>query len=311
MRTLFTALAVSVMALGGVAAHADDASCSTVKMADPGWSDIAATNAITSLVLEGMGYKTKIDTLAVPIAYGGLKDGQLDVFLGNWMPAQQGFYDKFVATGDVTQLAKNLEGTEFTLAVPDYVWDAGVHDFADLNKFADKFSKKIYGIGSGAPANLSLQEIIKKNEFDLGGWKLVESSEQAMLAEVNRNVKRKSFVVFLGWTPHPMNVQIKGMHYLKGGEKYFGDTGSVFTLTRKGYADACPNLGKLLTNLNFTLDMENTIMANVANNKVSNSEAAKAWINANPAVLEKWLDGVKTLDDKDALAAVKAKLSQN
>ncbi|CAM3304899.1 glycine/betaine ABC transporter substrate-binding protein [Pseudomonas floridensis] len=308
MRKLFTALAVSVMAFGSVAAHAADASCSTVRMADPGWSDIAATNAMTGVVLEGLGYKTKIDTLAVPIAYGGLKDGQLDVFLGNWMPAQQGFYDKFVATGDVTQLAKNLEGTEFTLAVPDYVWDAGVHDFADLNKFADKFSKKIYGIGSGAPANLSIQEIIKKNEFDLGGWKLVESSEQAMLAEVNRNVKRKAFVVFLGWTPHPMNVQIKGMHYLKGGEKYFGDTGSVYTLTRKGYADACPNVGKLLTNLSFTLDMENAIMAEVANKKVSNSEAAKAWLKANPAVLEKWLEGVKTIDDKEALAAVKAKL---
>lgn len=65
---------------------------------------------------------------------------------GNRMPAQQGFYDKFVVNGDVVQLAKNLEGTEFTLAVPDYVWDAGVHDFADLNKFADKFDKKIYGI---------------------------------------------------------------------------------------------------------------------------------------------------------------------
>lgn len=308
MKKLSTALAVGVLTFGSLAAHAAESSCSTVKMADPGWSDIAATNAITGLLLDGMGYKTKIDTLAVPIAYGGLKDGQLDVFLGNWMPAQQGFYDKFIATGDVTQLAKNLDGTEFTLAVPDYVWEAGVHDFADLNKFADKFDKKIYGIGSGAPANQSLQEIIKKNEFELGGWKLVESSEQAMLAEVNRNVKRKSFVAFLGWTPHPMNVQIKGMRYLKGGEKYFGDTGTVHTLTRKGYAQACPNVGKLLTNLTFTQDMENSIMAEVMNKKISNTEAAKAWIKANPAVLAKWLDGVKTIDDKDALAAVKAKL---
>jgi glycine betaine/proline transport system substrate-binding protein len=52
----------------------------------------------TGLLLDGMGYKAKVDTLAVPIAYGGLKDGQVDVFLGNWMPAQQGFYDKFIAT---------------------------------------------------------------------------------------------------------------------------------------------------------------------------------------------------------------------
>jgi len=303
---LSTTLAVGFMALGSVSAYAEQ-SCSTVKMADPGWSDIAATNAIAGVLLDGMGYKAKVDTLAVPIAYGGLKDGQVDVFLGNWMPAQQGFYDKFVANGDVTQLAKNLDGTEFTLAVPDYVWDAGVHNFADLNTFADKFGKKLYGIGSGAPANLSLQTIIKKNEFDLGQWKLVESSEQAMLAEVSRNVKKQSFVVFLGWTPHPMNVQLK-MHYLRGGEAYFGDTGSVYTLTRKGYSQACPNVGKLLTNLSFTQEMENSIMAEVVNKKITNTEAAKAWIKANPAVLDKWLDGVKTIDDKDALAAVKATL---
>jgi glycine betaine/proline transport system substrate-binding protein len=306
MIKLSTTLAVGFMALGSVSAYAEQ-SCSTVKMADPGWSDIAATNAIAGVLLDGMGYKAKVDTLAVPIAYGGLKDGQVDVFLGNWMPAQQGFYDKFVANGDVTQLAKNLDGTEFTLAVPDYVWDAGVHNFADLNTFADKFGKKLYGIGSGAPANLSLQTIIKKNEFDLGQWKLVESSEQAMLAEVSRNVKKQSFVVFLGWTPHPMNVQLK-MHYLKGGEAYFGDTGSVYTLTRKGYSQACPNVGKLLTNLSFTQEMENSIMAEVVNKKITNTEAAKAWIKANPAVLDKWLDGVKTIDEKDALAAVKANL---
>lgn len=306
MQRLSTVLTVGLLALGSASAFAEQ-SCDTVKMADPGWSDIAATNAITGFLLDGMGYKAKVDTLAVPITFGGLKDGQVDVFLGNWMPAQQGFYDKFVATGDVTQLAKNLDGTEFTLAVPDYVWDAGVHNFADLNKFADKFEKKIYGIGSGAPANISLQDIIKKNDFDLGQWKLVESSEQAMLAEVSRAVKKQKFVTFLGWTPHPMNVQLK-MHYLKGGEKYFGDTGAVYTLTRKGYAQACPNVGNLLTNLSFTQEMENSIMAEVVNKKVSNADAAKAWIKANPAVLDKWLDGVKTVDGKDALPAVKEKL---
>jgi len=289
MQRLSTVLSAGLLALSSVSAYAEQ-SCDTVKMADPGWSDIAATNAITGFLLDGMGYKAKVDTLAVPITFGG---------------------HKFVANGDVTQLAKNLDGTEFTLAVPDYVWDAGVHNFADLNKYADQFpekvDKKIYGIGSGAPANISLQDIIKKNDFELGQWKLIESSEQAMLAEVSRAVKKQKFVTFLGWTPHPMNVQLK-MHYLKGGEKYFGDTGSVYTLTRKGYAQACPNVGKLLTNLSFTQEMENSIMAEVVNKKVSNADAAKAWIKANPAVLDKWLDGVKTVDGKDALVAVKAKL---
>lgn len=307
MHKLSTVLGVALLTLSSLAAQAEEGCSATVKMADPGWSDIAATNAIAGLLLDGLGYKARVDTLAVPIIFGGLKDGQVDVFLGNWMPAQQGFYDKFIATGEVTQFAKNLEGTEFTLAVPDYVWDAGVHDFADLNTFAEKFDRKIYGIGSGAPANASLQDIIKKNDFELGQWKLVESSEQAMLAEVARAVKRQRFVTFLGWTPHPMNVQLK-MRYLKGGEAYFGQSGSVYTLTRQGYAQACPNVGKLLGNLAFTQDMENAIMADVVNRKISYDDAAKAWVKANPAVLDQWLEGVKTLDGQDGLAAVKARL---
>lgn len=288
-------------------AQAEDASCATVKLGDPGWSDIAVTNGIASFLLDGLGYKAQTSTLAVPIIFAGLQKGQVDVFLGNWMPAQQSNYDKFVASGEIDKLVENLGGTEYTLAVPTYAYDAGVKTFADLEKHADKFGKKIYGIGSGAPANESIKEMIAANEFGLNGWNLVESSEQAMLVQVGRAVKRDQFVVFLGWTPHPMNVQYD-MRYLKGGEKYFGASGSVNTLARKGYAAQCPNVGKLLTNLTFTQEMENAIMDQVLSKQASNANAIKAWLKANPQVLDTWLQGVNTLDGSDGLAAVKAQL---
>lgn len=287
--------------------QAEDASCSTVKLGDPGWSDIAVTNGIASFLLEGLGYKAQTQTLAVPIIFAGLHKGQVDVFLGNWMPAQQSNYDKFVATGEVDKLKENLSGTEYTLAVPTYVYEAGVKSFADLEQHADKFDRKIYGIGSGAPANESIKQMIAANEFGLKDWKLVESSEQAMLVQVGRAVKREQFVAFLGWTPHPMNVQYD-MRYLKGGEKYFGESGSVNTLARKGYAAACPNVGKLLSNLNFTQKMENAIMDQVLSKQASNAEAIKAWLQANPAVLDGWLEGVSSRDGGNGLAAVKAQL---
>ncbi|WP_339442946.1 choline ABC transporter substrate-binding protein [Pseudomonas hunanensis] len=308
MNKLSTAVVSLALSLGALAAHADsDTQCSTIKLADPGWSDIATTNAVARLLLESLGYQVKIDSLAVPIIYGGLKDGQVDAFLGNWMPAQQGFHDKFIANGDVQVLSRNLEGTQFTLAVPDYVWNAGVKDFADLQKHAAQFRNKVYGIGSGAPANLSLQEIIDKNQFDLGEWKLVESSEQAMLAQVDRAVKRQQFIAFLGWTPHPMNVKLK-MHYLSGGEQWFGGKGEVNTLVRKGYPQACPNAAKLLGNLRFDLDMENSIMAQVVDKKISFDAAAKEWVKAHPQRLDAWLAGVTDKQGGDAQAAVKARL---
>ena len=300
-------IATFTLALVSLSAQAEDQACATVRLADPGWSDIAATNALTGAILGALGYTGKVETLAVPIIYGGMRNGQVDAFLGNWMPAQQANYDKFVAGGAVDKVAENLSGTEYTLAVPTYAYDAGVKTFADLNKYADKFGHKIYGIASGAPANESIKEIIAANEFGLKDWKLVESSEQAMLVQVGRAVKRDEFVAFLGWTPHPMNVQYD-MKYLKGGEKYFGDSGSVNTLARKGYAAQCPNVGKLLSNLKFTQDMENAIMDKVLSKQASNDQAVKDWLKANPEVIDGWLEGVTTREGGDALAAVKAKL---
>jgi glycine betaine/proline transport system substrate-binding protein len=308
MNKLSTALAASLaIVTASLQAQAEDAQCATVKLGDPGWSDIAVTNGIASLLLENLGYKVETQTLAVPIIYAGLQKGQVDAFLGNWMPAQQSNYDKFVATGEVDKLVENLAGTEYTLAVPTYAFDAGVKNFADLEKFADKFERKIYGIASGSPANESIKQMIAANEFGLKDWQLVESSEQAMLVQVGRAVKRDKFVVFLGWTPHPMNVQY-AMNYLKGGEKYFGASGSVNTLTRKGYAQECPNAGKLLSNLTFTQEMENDIMDQVLSKEASNADAIKTWLRANPWVIESWLKGVNTRDGGDGQQAIVAAL---
>lgn len=299
--------ATFTLALISLSAQAEEQACGTVRLADPGWSDIAATNALTGAILSALGYQSKVETLAVPIIYGGLRDGQVDAFLGNWMPAQQAHYDQFVKSGQVTELAQNLAGTEFTLAVPTYVWDGGVKSFADLAKHAEQFDKKIYGIGAGAPANQSLQKIIQGNEFGLGGWQLVESSEQAMLSQVGRAVKRDKWVVFLGWTPHPMNVDYP-IKYLSGGDKYFGTAGTVNTLTRKGYAEQCPNPARLLSNLKFTLDMENAVMSAARDKGGSYDSAAKAWLKAHPQVLEPWLQGVTTRAGQPALPAVQQAL---
>ena len=69
-----------------------------------------------------------------------------------------------------------------------------------------------------------------------------------------------------------------------------------------------PQRGKLLQNLEFTLAMENEIMAAILDDGESPSDAARAWLSANMGVLDGWLDGVTTKDGGDAMAAVKAAL---
>ncbi|MCS6474372.1 glycine/betaine ABC transporter substrate-binding protein, partial [Burkholderia thailandensis] len=143
----------------------------------------------------------------------------------------------------------------------------------------------------------------------LDGFTSFEAGEGVMLVTVVRAIRDKKWVVFLGWEPHPMNIQI-GMNYLSGGDAAFGPNygeARVYTLTSPDYMARCPNAGKLVGNLRFTTQMENQLMQAVMN-KVKPAEAAKAYIRKNPQVLDAWLAGVKTYDGKDGLAAVKAYL---
>jgi glycine betaine/proline transport system substrate-binding protein len=111
---------------------ADDASCKTIRLSDPGWTDITATNGVTSVLLSALGYEPDVKTLSVPIGYQSMKNGEIDVFLGNWMPAQKSFIDDLNSAKAIEVMNKNLEGAKFTLAVPSYMAEKGIKDFADL-----------------------------------------------------------------------------------------------------------------------------------------------------------------------------------
>ncbi|MDZ7324577.1 choline ABC transporter substrate-binding protein [Kosakonia sacchari] len=306
-KLLLLALAGSV-SLNAFAADAER--CATVTQSDPGWTDIASTNALSGVVLNALGYQQKVQNLSVALAFQGLKTGQVDVFLGNWMPAQEPVIGKFTADGAIKVIGANLPAARFTLAVPDYVAAAGVKDFADLQKYADKFHHKIYGIAPGAPANQNLKKMLDKHDFGLQNWQLVESSESGMLAQVTRAVERKEWIVFLGWEPHAMNTRFK-LAYLSGGDSYFGanyGSATVNTVTRKDFATDCPNLNRFYSQLKFDVALENAVITRVLDKQEDVHAAAKAELAQRPELLKTWLAGVTTRDGQPAQPAVEKAL---
>jgi len=292
---------------------ADPPVCKNVRFADVGWSDIAATTGLASTMLQGLGYNPTKTIASVPITFAGIKSKQIDVFLGYWSPTMDPIIQPFTKAGTIKVLATpNLTGAKYTLAVPDYVYQGGLKSFQDIQKYADKLNGKIYGIEPGNDGNALIKKMIDNNLYGLGQFKLVESSEAGMLVEVNRAIRDKKPIVFLGWEPHPMNVQMK-IDYLAGGDDVFGPNygeAKVLTVTPTDYDTRCPNVAKLVSNLQFTTDIENHVMLPIMN-KTDANKAAREWLKANPAVLDKWLAGVKTFDGKDGLPAVKAYVAGN
>ena len=296
---------VATLALAGAVAAEG---CDQIVFSDVGWTDITATTAATTLILEALGYETETKVLSVPVTYTGLAEGDIDVFLGNWMPSMEADIAPYRDAGTVDTVRANLEGAKYTLATNEHGAALGISDFTNIKDHAEALGSEIYGIEPGNDGNRLVLEAITK--YGMEGFELVESSEQGMLAEVASKTEAGEPIVFLAWEPHPMNANFK-LTYLTGGDELFGPNfggATIYTNTRKGYVAECPNTGKLLQNLVFSLPMENEIMGAILNDGEDPRDAAKAWLAANPATWEPWLEGVTTKDGGDAKAAVAAAL---
>jgi glycine betaine/proline transport system substrate-binding protein len=289
---------------------AEPTSCKAPRFADVGWTDITATTAIATRILEGLGYSPVIQVLSVPITYSSMKNKNIDVFLGNWMPTMEADRKPYVEGKSVEVIGANLEGAKYTLAVPAYLYDEGLKSFSDIAAFAGKLAGRIYGLEPGNDGNRLIVDMINNDRFGLKKFEIVESSEQGMLAQVERAVRRKEPIVFLGWEPHPMNTKFD-LKYLTGGDEVFGPNfggATIYTNTRAGYASECPNVGSLMKNLKFSLSLENTVMGYILFDGMDAPKAAEKWLKANPKDWEPWLAGVTTFDGKPGVEAVKKSL---
>jgi glycine betaine/proline transport system substrate-binding protein len=294
----------------GAHAQAEPGNCGTVRFADIGWTDVSATTAVTARIVKALGYAPVIDILSVPVAFLSLKNKDVDVFMGNWMPIETVDRAPYLKSGALDVVGATLTGAQYTLAVPQETYDAGLRDFADIAKFKDQLGGKIYGIEPGNDGNRTILGMIKSGKFGLGDFDLVESSEQGMLAQLDRSIRSHQMMVFLGWEPHPMNVRYK-IKYLADPSDTFGPSNgaeSVFTNVRGGYLSECPNIGALLKNQHFSLAIENTLMSMILTDGKEPSKAAEEWLRANPNTWSPWLAGVTTIDGKPGLPEVEASL---
>ncbi|GIZ10964.1 hypothetical protein NCCP436_03800 [Pseudomonas sp. NCCP-436] len=268
--------------------------CELVRLSDVGWTDITMTTAVARLVLSEIGYRTQVRRLSLPDTYRQLSEGQLDVFLGNWMPAQSDLLEPHRKSGRIEVLNTNLPTVRYTLAVLNPGYEAGLKSFADIHRFKNELGGQIFGIEPGNEGNEMIKNMIRDNVFGLSGFSLVESNESGMLNHVERAQRLGKWAVFLGWEPHPMNDRLK-MNYLDGGDDYFGPNygaAQVNTVARGNFSQQCPNLARLFRNMTFTIAAENQLMNSVLEGNTNRRRVAKKWIENNPQMVADWLRGV-------------------
>ncbi|WP_226609340.1 ABC transporter substrate-binding protein [Marinobacter nauticus] len=300
MRTIFLLVMLAWVSVGTKAYAAGQ--CEQIQFGIVDWTDVKATTAVASELLQALGYNVEMSSQSVADTYQGMANGDIDVFLGNWMPSMAPVADPLIEANKVERLGPNLQGAKYTLAVPQAVYEAGVKSFSDIARFKDKFDHSVYGLEKGNDGNQLILDMIETNAFGLGEFNLVETSERIMLAQVNGKIRDKEWIVFLAWAPHPMNERFD-IVYLDGGDEYFGPNkggATVYTNTRAGFSEDCANVAQLLENLEFSLAMEGQVMDMILNQFVPQERAARHWMYQNPDVVEAWLEGVTHRDGSPA-----------
>ena len=309
---VIAAIASAVIGVGAARAAVPE-KCRSISMANIGWTDNAIQNAVFTALADGLGYTVDTKLYSLQVMYAGMKDNKIDVFLDNWTPSQDKTTAPYIKEKAISVIGPDLTGAKYTLVVPHYLYAQGLTKFSDIQKFAAQLDHKIYGIEPGNDGNQHIQAMIDKNQFGLGDFHLVQSSEAGMLAEVSRKYPKKQDIVFLGWEPEPMNVQFN-IDYLSGGDAYFGPhegQATIYINTKYDYAKQCPNIGKLLSQFRLTVEDENKMMYKVQVKHQDASAVATAWLKAHPDWVKSTLNGVTTTEGKPGEPAVTANLKSS
>ena len=310
LHSIFLGILLMVTLMAAQVSAADK----TVRFVSVSWTGVTIKTELGVRILNSLGYKTSNLMVSVPFVYNSLATNEADVFLGNWMPSMKSIAEPYFEQGSIIQYVANMTDAKYTLAAPSYVVESGLKNFTDIAEYGEQLDYKIYGIEEGNDGNEIIQDMIDNNMFGLGDFKLISSSEQGMLSEVQYAIRENKWVVFLGWAPHYMN-EILDMQYLDGSTaETFGDnngTATVYTNLRQGFAEENPNIALFLKNFIFPIEMINEIMTEMhTTNSTHIDQLALVWVKKHPEVYQQWFTGVQTVDGDPALPAFEAYLNR-
>ncbi|MGM0692624.1 MAG: ABC transporter substrate-binding protein [Pseudomonadota bacterium] len=287
--------------------QADDA---TLDFGVPAWPGITVKTEIAEQLLVPLGYETRRHDIGLQVIYQGLESDDIDVFLGGWMPAQREMFTPLEENGDIINVVNNVDGAQMTLAVPEYLHDQGVRSFADLDANRDQFDGRIHGFGAGSAASEILNEAIDDDTWGLGDWRLVDTSTVGMLSAARDAISREEPIVWVGWTPHWMNLELP-MRYLEDPQDLFGENNGeseVLTLMRGTYAESHPNLATFLSQFTFSAEEQSWMIREYGQAERDLEAVAEQWIRDNDERVQAMLANVTSREGQPAWDIIQAGL---
>ncbi|MFI6527727.1 ABC transporter permease/substrate binding protein [Streptomyces uncialis] len=257
----------------------------TVKIGYIPWDEGIATTFLWKELLERRGFEVETTQYAAGPLFTGLAQGQIDFQTDGWLPVTHAEYWKRYGK-QLEDLGAWYGPTSLEIAVPGYVKD--VDSMADLKGQGDRFKGRIIGIEPSA----GMMGLLKKDvvgAYGLGDeYKVVDGSTPAMLAELKRAYAKKEPIAVTLWSPHwaYSDYDLKKLKDPKGA---WGEGDEVHTLSRKGFSDDHPEVGRWLKDFRMTekqlTDLESAIQKA---GKGKEQQAVRDWLEKHPDTVDKW-----------------------
>jgi len=277
-------MVASVFASGCIGGDDDDTEeKGTVSFGLPPWPGVTVKTEVVRIILEEKGYEVESSKLDAGVVYAEMAEGNIDCLLAGWLPVTHKEY--WTQYGDqLEQVHINCPTTWLGLAVPTYVYDAGVHSIEDLNDYKSEFDSRIVGIEPGAGIMNSTEEAIDAYDLELT---LESSSTPAMMAEVDSYTKDNDWIVFTIWEPHSAfaRFDIKKLDDPKG---IYGGGDVVYTITRKGFSEDFPEVYEFFQNFQISADTQSAWILEYSDNERPPEEVAQEWVDNNQELVDEW-----------------------
>lgn len=262
---------------GGQAAKANG---ETLRIGLNNWAENIAVCNMWKLLLEEKGYKVKLVNGEKAVVWSGVAQGDLDIAPEVWLPyTDEPFWEEY--KDELDKIGPWYEGTSLGLVVPSYV---DINSIEELNDHKDKFDSKIVGIEEGASLTRMTEEAIEEYGLD---YQLINSSEPAMMANLEREYKKENPILVTLWSPHWAFADYD-LKYLEDPKKVFGEAEDIFVIANKDFKNNYPEVAKYLENWKMDDQSLGSLMA-VINEVGDPAEGAKQWIEDNRDLVDEWL----------------------
>lgn len=245
------------------------------------WQEDVAVSYLWQEILRNQGYTVELKSLDVAPLFVGLSKGNLDLFLDAWLPiTQRAYWDTYKEQLD-DYGSWYLGEAKIGLVVPKYV---NISSIEQLNNDRDKFKGQIIGIDAGAGIMKSADKAIKNYGLD---YQLVQGSEAAMVAALDKAYREQKPVVITGWSPHWMFAKYD-LKYLADSKLAFGKSEGLHTLANKSFSKKNPEVMAMLKKFKLD-DQQIGTLEDLIQQGMPPQQAAKQWISENQELVDSWI----------------------